>query len=372
MKTSAAVLRAVGIGPDDYSGLRVEDVELDPPGPGEVLVEVAYAGICHSDLSVVNGTRSRPLPVVLGHEASGIVLRVGDGVDLAPGDHVVLSFVPPCGHCEWCRVGRPALCTPGNAANAAGTLLSGGRRFRDRDGEPLNHHNGVSAFGHHLVAAQESLVRIDPAVPLREAALFGCAVLTGVGAALNAADIAAGSGVTVFGMGGVGLSALLGSRVAGAHPIVAVDMIEQKLDLARELGATHVVNAATDDVVARILELTDGGTPVTIESVGNERVLAQAYAATRVGGTTVTVGLPHPARDLTINAISLVAQERTLRGSYMGSAIPSRDVPRYMAMHEAGMLPVDRLVSGTLRLDDIAEGMRALASGEAVRQLIEF
>jgi alcohol dehydrogenase len=371
MKTTAAVLRSIDA--ETHAGLQVEEVELALPGAGEVLVAVAYAGICHSDLSVVNGTRMRPLPLVLGHEASGTVLEVGDNVDdLAPGDHVVFSFVPPCGRCEWCAIGRPALCTPGNAANAAGTLLSGARRLSDSAGAPLSHHNGVSAFAQHLVASRASLVRIDPSIPLREAALFGCAVITGVGAVLNSADVTAGSGVTVFGLGGVGLSAVLGARAAGAYPIVAVDMVRAKLDLARELGATHVVDASSGDPVAAVRELTGGGTPVSIESVGSEKVLAQAYAATHVGGTTVTVGLPHPERHLSIPAISLVAEERVLRGSYMGSAVPQRDVPRYLDLYSAGRLPVDRLVTGMLGLDDVVAGMRALEDGSAVRQLIEF
>ncbi|GAA1684788.1 hypothetical protein GCM10009807_30720 [Microbacterium lacus] len=207
---------------------------------------------------------------------------------------------------------------------------------------------------------------------MRDAALFGCAVVTGVGAVLNSAGVTAGTGITIFGLGGIGLSAIAGARAAGAHPIIAVDRIARKLDLAVELGATHVVNAESDDPVAAVRALSRGGTPAVIESVGSERVLAQAYAATAVGGTTVTVGLPHPERQLSIPAISLVAEERVIRGSYMGSAVPRRDVPRYLELYSAGQLPVDRLVSDVIPLESIADGMRALASGDAIRQLISM
>jgi Zn-dependent alcohol dehydrogenase len=364
VKVRSAVLREVG-GP-----LSVEELELEPPGPGEVLVRVRAAGLCHSDLSVIDGSRPRPVPMALGHEAAGEVVALGEGVErLAEGDHVVLAFVPVCGRCVPCESGRPALCEPGAAANTAGTLLSAAVRWRDAAGEPVLHHLGVSAFSEHIVVSERSCVVMDPAVPFELAALFGCAVLTGTGAVVNSAQVQAGQSVAVFGLGGVGLSALLGAVVAGATTIVAVDRVQDKLDLALELGATHAV-AAGDGVVEEVRALTDGGPDHAIETVGSAAVLAQAYAATRRGGTTVTVGLPHPQQQLSIPAVSLVAEERTLKGSYLGSCVPDRDIPRFVELHQAGRLPVERLLTHRLTLDELDAGFARLAAGEAVRQVV--
>jgi alcohol dehydrogenase len=375
MKTIGAVLYKMEE-PAPYAESRplvVEELDLDGPGPGEVLVEIAGAGLCHSDLSVIDGARPRVMPMVMGHEASGIVRELGPGIrDLAAGDHVVFSFVPACGHCLPCATGRPALCENGARTNLAGTLLAGTRHFHNQDGSALHHHLGVSAFSQYTVAARESLVKIDPSVPLDIAALFGCAVLTGVGAVFNTARVAPGSGVAVFGLGGVGLSAVMGARAAGAYPIIAVDLLESKLALAREVGASHTVNARDADPVAAVKEITAGGAPYAFESVGNERVLAQAYGATRRGGTTVTLGLPHPSKIFAISAVTLVAEERTVKGSYMGSAVPPRDIPRFIALYQAGLLPVDRLLTRTIALDEVNAGFDALARGEAVRQIIRF
>lgn len=375
MKMRAAVLYQMGQ-PQPYAvsrPLAVEEVDLDGPGPGEVLVEVAAAGLCHSDLSVIDGSRPRVMPMVMGHEAAGIVREVGPGVrGLTPDDHVVFTFVPTCGQCVPCATGRPALCENGARANSAGVLLSGARRFRGRGGQVLHHHLGVSAFAQFTVAAQESLVRVDPALPLHEAALFGCAVITGVGAVVNTARVEPGTSVAVFGLGGVGLSAVMGARVAGAWPIVAVDPVEAKRRLAADLGATHTVESSGADAADAVRDITGGGAHYAVESVGSERVLETAYRATRRGGVTVTVGLPHPERRFAVAAVSLVTEERTVKGSYMGSAVPRRDLPRFIAMYQAGMLPVDRLVSRRLGLDEVNEGFDALARGEVVRQVIRF
>nr|MBA2522314.1 zinc-binding dehydrogenase [Solirubrobacterales bacterium] len=357
MKVRAAVLREMGSPPPyaESRPLEITEVELDPPGPGELLVRVGAAGLCHSDLSVIDGSRPRVMPMALGHEAAGEVVEVGGVSRFSPGDHVVLAFVPACGDCEPCRAGRAALCEPGAAANAAGTLLSGERRLSHPDLVPLNHHLGVSAFSDHIVVAEASAVKIDPELPFELAALFGCAVLTGVGAAVNAAGIAPGDRVVVFGLGGVGLSALLGAVLQEAGTIIAVDVIADKLELAKELGATHAV-AAGPTAVAEILEITGGGAEHAIETVGSARVLAEAYAATRRGGTTTTVGLPDPSQMLTIPAVSLVTEERTLRGSYLGSSVPARDVPRFVDLYRDGRLPVERLLTHRLALDEINEG----------------
>jgi len=374
MKTKAAVLYDMHQ-PAPYAQskpLVIEEVSLADPGPGEVLVELAGAGLCHSDLSVINGSRPRVMPMVMGHEASGIVREVGQGVhDLQPDDHVVFSFVPLCGHCIPCATGRPALCEPGAAANTAGTLLSGQRHFRNASDLELNHHLGVSAFSEHTVVAQESLIKIDSQLPLSTAALFGCAVMTGVGAVVNTARVEPGSSVAVFGLGGVGLSTVMGARAAGAETIFAIDLLPDKLELAAKVGATHLINASEEDSVSLIKDLQNG-VDYSFESVGNELVLQQAYAATKRGGTTITIGLPHPGKMFSIPAVSLVAEERTVKGSYMGSAVPRRDLPRFISMYQAGLLPVDLLLSRTIHLDEINEAFDALASGEAVRQVVTF
>ncbi len=375
MKVRAAVLRTMGL-PAPYAQSRplsVETVELGDPGPGELRVRVLAAGLCHSDLSVIDGARPRPMPMVLGHEAVGEVLEAGPHTaGFRRGDRVVFSFVPGCGHCLPCAGGRPALCEPGAAANAAGTLLGGGSRWRDADGRPLHHHLGVSCFSECTVVSAHSAVRIDSELPVEIAALFGCAVMTGVGAVLNTAAARPGESVAVFGLGGVGLAAVLGAAASSAHPLVAIDVVAEKLELARTLGASHCIDASTTDPVEAVREITGGGAHYAIESVGSERVLVQAYAATRRGGTTVSVGLPPPDRSFSVPAVSLVAEERCVRGSYMGSAVPPRDLPRYISLYRAGRLPVDRLLSGVLALDGINEGFDRLAAGHAVRQAVMF
>jgi alcohol dehydrogenase len=372
MKTKAAVLHETGR-PRPYAESRpllVEELELEMPGEGEVLVRIGAAGLCHSDLSVVNGDRPRPVPMALGHEAAGEVAEVGRGVtDLRPGDHVVMIFVPSCGHCLPCMEGRPALCEPGARANGVGSLLSGARRLR-LEGREVHHHMGVSAFAQYAVCARQSLVKIDNELPLEEAALFGCAVLTGVGAVVNTARVRPGSSVAVVGLGGVGLNALLGARLAGAARIVAVDILDDKLALARQLGATDTFNAGDADAVAEIREATKGGVDYAFEMAGSVKAMDLCYRVTRRGGTTVTAGLSHPDHRFEVQHVSLVAEERTVKGSYIGSCVPLRDVPRYIALYRQGLLPVDRLMSERLTLDQINEGFDRLAEGHTVRQII--
>ncbi|MGI5165832.1 zinc-dependent alcohol dehydrogenase family protein [Spirillospora sp. CA-253888] len=371
--TRAAVLVEAGR-PAPYAEsrpLEVTDLRLDRPGPGELLVRVGAAGLCHSDLSVINGSRVRPLPMALGHEAAGEVVETGGDTEFAPGDHVVLAFVPACGHCDRCVAGRPALCGPGAQANGAGTLLSGERRFTAPDGTRPHHHLGVSAFSEYTIVSARSAVKVDADLPHEIAALFGCAVLTGAGAALYSAEVKPGDTVAVFGLGGVGLAALLAAKAAGASSIVAVDVVPDKRDLALKLGAAHTV-AGGPDAVEAVRELTGGGAEKVIDTTGVVPVLEQAYAATRAGGVTVTVGLPAPGAPLTLPALGLVAEERTLRGSYLGSCVPRRDVPRFIGMYRSGALPVDALLSHRLTLDEVNEGFDRLHSGAAVRQVITF
>jgi alcohol dehydrogenase len=378
MHTRAAVLSAMNASSPfaESQPLAIEDLELQAPGPGEVLVRIKAAGLCHSDLSVIDGNRPRPMPMALGHEAAGIVEEIGpssgdaEGSDLAVGDHVVCVFVPSCGHCTPCAEGRPALCEPGAVANAAGTLLSGARRLHRSDGTPVHHHLGVSAFSDHVTVSRRSLVKIDPELPLVDAALFGCAVLTGVGAVANTARIPVGASVAVIGLGGVGLSSLLGAIAAGAREVIAIDLSDDKLAFASELGATSAFNARDPECAAEIRSATSGGVEYAFELAGSVPALDLAYTITRRGGTTVTAGLPAPDATLALPPVSLVAEERTLKGSYIGTAVPSRDIPRYIELYQRGRLPVDRLLTGTVALDDVNDAFDQLHSGQAVRQVI--
>jgi alcohol dehydrogenase len=373
LKITAAVLREIGAARPyaQSQPLRLETLDLAPPGRGEVLVRIAAAGLCHSDLSVINGDRPRPLPMALGHEAAGVVEALGEGVtSLGKGDHVVLVFMPSCGHCAFCGSDRPALCEPGAAANGDGTLLGGAIRLSDATG-PVHHHLGCSAFATHAVMSERSLVRIDHDLPLEQAALFGCAVLTGVGAAVNTAGIRPGQSVAVIGLGGVGLAALLGAKAAGAARIVAVDLTPDKLAQAAELGATDIFDARDSDALAAFTRTT-GGADVALEMAGAISALELAFRLTRRGGTTITAGLPAPGATLPLPVARLVAEERSLKGSYIGSCIPQRDVPLFIDWYRAGRLPVDRLVSGHLRPDEINQGFDRLAAGTAVRQIVRF
>lgn len=374
MRIRAAVLRAAGL-PAPYAQSRPLDIvelDLDPPGRGELQVRIAAAGLCHSDLSVIDGSRPRPVPMALGHEAAGVVEALGEGVtDLSVGDHVVLVFVPSCGRCGPCAAGRPALCEPGARANVAGTLLSGARRLKFK-AEPVNHHLGVSAFATHAVVAQESCVKIDPELPLEIAALFGCAVMTGVGAVINTAKIEPGASVAVVGLGGVGLSAVMGAKLAGARQIIAVDLSDEKLAFARALGATDTVDAGDPDAAETVRALSGGGVEFAFDMAGAVPALELAFAVTGRGGTTVTAGLPHPQKRMALAPVTLVAEERTLKGSYIGSAHPLRDAPRLVALFKAGKLPVDALLTHRLKLDEINEGFDRLRDGIGVRQVVTF
>jgi alcohol dehydrogenase len=374
MKIKAAVIRQMGL-PQPYAQskpLSIEEVELDQPGEREVLVKVEAAGLCHSDLSTVNADRPRQMPMVLGHEAAGEVVEIGPGVhDLQIGDHVVMVFAPSCGECVACKEGHPGRCEPGQKSNGAGTLLGGSIRL-SQNGKPVYHHVGVSAFAEYCVVNRGSLVKIDKALPFDEAALFGCAVLTGVGAALNTAQVFPGARVGVVGLGGVGLNAMFGARVAGASQVVALDIHDDKLELAKKLGATDVVNAKDADAVQKVKDLTQGGVDFGFEMAGSVQAMELAYRITRRGGTTITAGLPPPAATWAMPSTNLVAEERTIKGSYIGTCVPSRDLPRYVELYRAGRLPVDKLMSGKLKLEDINEGFDRLHEGKAVRQVVTF
>jgi alcohol dehydrogenase len=372
MKTRAAVLTRMGA-PAPYAGsrpLEILEVDLAPPGPGEVLLRVRAAGLCHSDLSVIDGNRPRPLPMVLGHEGAGVVEEIGAGVtDLSVGDHVVTTFVPSCGHCSPCHDARPALCEPGFTANTAGTLLGGARRLA-RGGAPLNHHLGVSVFAEYTTVRRESLVRVDRSLGFEEAAVFGCAVITGTGAVVNTADLPPGRSVAVIGLGGVGLAALMGARLREARRIIAIDLSDAKLAIAQGLGATDVFNAGDERCAEAVRDATQGGVEFAFEMAGSAKAFELAYRITRRGGTTVTAGLSHPQALFSVPHVGIVAEERSIKGSYLGSCVPARDIPRYIEWYQSGRLPVDRLLSGTLALEDINLGFDRLARGEVLRQTV--
>lgn len=367
MQITGAVLEEVGRTPPFAVSrpLTVGTLDLAAPEAGEVLVRIEAAGVCHSDLSVVNGNRARPVPMLLGHEASGRVERLGPGVtDLTVGQRVVMTFLPRCGECAGCATGRRMPCRPGSASNNAGELLGGGRRL-SRGGTPVHHHLGVSAFATHAVVDTRSVVAVADDVPPAVAAVLGCAVLTGGGALLNAAPPESGQTVMVVGLGGVGMAALLTALALGAGDVVAVDAVAAKREQALELGATRALSPD---------ELASTGTTadVVVEAAGNVRAFEAAVTATAPGGRTVTVGLPHPDARASISPLALVAQAKTVIGSYLGSAVPARDIPVLARWWRDGRLPVEALVSARIGLDDVNHAMDELAAGRAVRQVIEL
>lgn len=374
MKINSVVLRKMGESkPYQLSQpLKIEQIELGEPGSGEVKVKMIAAGLCHSDLSVISGVRPRPLPMAIGHEASAEIVAVGENVkSLKVGQKVVLIFVPSCGHCASCREGRPALCEPGNAANAQGVLLNGGSKIKSAH-DLIHHHCGVSAFSEYAVVSENSCIPIDDDLDPVEAAVFGCAVLTGVGTVVNTAKITAGSSALIVGLGGVGLSGLLGAVASGAYPIVVADINQSKLDLALELGATYAVNPTDVDAVEQVKKLTKGGVDFAFEFAGVTSAMEFSYNATRRGGTTVTASLPHPEAIWPIHQLTITAEERTIKGSYIGSSVPSRDIPRYIELYKAGKLPINKLIGQKIKLNEINEGFDRLSKGHSLRDLIVF
>jgi alcohol dehydrogenase len=372
MKMKAAVMRVQGK-PRPYADsqpMTIETVDLDPPGPGEVLYKIIGAGLCHSDLSTIENLRPRRLPTVPGHEAAGIVEEVGPGVtSLKPGDHVVSMFVSSCGDCRYCNNGRPNLCQSSSIARAEGTLVSGARRL-SLNGEPLNHYSGLSVFAQYAVVSQSALIKIPDDVPLEDATIFGCAVVTGVGAVLNTAQVPPGARMAVVGLGGVGMNALMAGVVAGAERIVAVDLNADKLRLARELGATDTFLAGNADVVEEIRSATDGGLDYVIETAGAIPAMNLAYAIAARGGMIVSAGLPATTATFAFPHSALVTDEKTIRGSYMGSCVPKRDIPRFIALYQRGKLPVQKLRSGFVTFEQLNEGFDKLADGAVLRQVL--
>lgn len=367
MRIRGAVLEEIGRARPyaESRPLSICELDLDPPGPGELLIRVEAAGVCHSDLSVVDGNRVRPVPMLLGHEAAGVVEQVGVGVDdIAVGRRVVMAFLPRCGACRGCATDGVMPCVRGSATNNEGTLLTGGIRLH-RDGDRVLHHLGVSAFATHTVVDRRSVVPVGDDVPPEVAAVLGCAVLTGGGAVINVGVPVAGQTVMVIGLGGVGMAALITALALDGVTVIGVDGNPDKLDTARKLGAHATYSPA---VVAELKIKAS----VVIEAAGNARAFESAVAATAPGGRTVTVGLPAPSARSSISPLELVAEGRSIIGSYLGSALPARDIPVFAQMWREGRLPVDALVSARIGLSAVNEAMDQLADGKAVRQVIVF
>lgn len=374
MKTRAAVLYEMGL-PHPYKEskpLKIETLELDEPKQNEVLIKVKAVGLCHSDLSVINGSRPRPTPMALGHEAAGEIIQLGEKVTgFNKGDHVVCTFIPSCGNCIPCREGRPSICENGTQSNEKGEMLSGGMRLHSKD-NTIYHHQGVSGFSEHIVASTNSIVKVDPDIPFEKVAVFGCAVITGVGAVINTAQIKPGSTVAIVGLGGIGLSALIGAKLAGAREIIAVDINSNKFELAKKLGATEVFDSSKETVSEDIKLYANGGVDYAFETAGVVPAMEIAYKITKRGGTTVSTGLPDPKHEFSFPQVTLAAEERTIKGSYVGSCVPVRDIPRFIELYKQGRLPIDLLLTDTLSLDDINEGFDRLASGDIARLVIKM
>ncbi|MEX3646629.1 zinc-binding dehydrogenase [Mycolicibacterium porcinum] len=361
---------------DSTGTISIEQVDLAAPGPGEVRVKIAAAGVCHSDLHVTTGAWDVPAPVVLGHEGSGVVSAVGPGVDdLEPGDHVVLSWVPGCGECRACRAGRPAQCSlVASVVAPGGTLYDGTTRLSNERGT-IHHYLGVSSYAEEVVVPRSGAIKVRKDAPLEDIAIVGCAIATGVGAVRNTAGVQPDSTVAVIGCGGVGLACVQGARLAGASRIVAVDVVAEKLDLARQLGATDVLDASkTDDVVAALREIiADGedlGYDYVFDAIGKIATTEQAVAALGLGGAAVIVGLPPQGERASFEPLALAEADQRILGSNYGSAVPERDIPALVDEVMAGNLDLAAMISGRRPLAEAAAALDDLAAGHALRQLL--
>ncbi len=345
--------------------LSVEDVTPTDPGPRDVVVRIMASGICHSDLSVINGTLPMPPPAILGHEGAGVVESVGAEVKgLREGDRVIGSFIPACGTCWYCSNHQSNLC------ENTYTVMMNPRATRS-DGTPLPSMTGLGTFAESMICDEMSLVKVDTDLPDDQLALIGCGVTTGVGSALNTAQVVPGSTVVVIGCGGVGQATIQGARIAGAARIIAVDPVQLKRDMALKLGATHTVDPADGDVVAQVMELTSGrGADYAFEVIGNPDLITQAFNCTRQGGMTIAVGVPRSDAMVTIPSFPLILGEKKLVGTVYGSAQVKRDFPRLVSLVEHGQLDLGGMVSRTITLDEVNDGLRAMQDGEVIRSVI--
>jgi S-(hydroxymethyl)glutathione dehydrogenase/alcohol dehydrogenase len=350
----------------------VEEIDVAAPRRGEVTVKIGACGVCHSDLSATNGTIQMQLPLVLGHEAAGVVAEVGEGVtDLAPGDHVVSSFVHMCGKCRWCVTGRPHLCD--SAAKTLFTLPDGTTPARDRAGNAVYVFSACGVMAEYATLSVDNLVKVDPGVPLDRAALVSCGVMTGVGAVFNTARVEPGAAVMVIGTGGVGLNVIQGAAIAGANPIVAVDVADAKLDMARAFGATHTINAAKEEnVVKAAKKITGGGPDYCFECIGLGKTVEQAFRSLRKGGKAVVVGVTRGEDSVAVRPPALTFEEKTLTGSYFGSARPREDFPRLLALYRSGRLKLDELITHRYRIEEAPQAFADLEAGKNARGVIVF
>ena len=357
----AAVMRA------NNAPLELEDIEIDNPAPGEVLVKVAASGICHSDLHVIEGGLPMPPPCVLGHEPAGVIEAVGEGVSgFAPGDHVIGCMTAWCGVCKFCTGGRPYLC----AVQFEGRPVGAKSRL-SKDGEPIQQLTNLSSFAEKMLCPERSLVKIRDDMPLDRAALLGCGVTTGLGAALNTVNIPAGASVVVIGCGGVGLAAIQGARLRGTGKLIAIDAQTWKFDLARELGASHCIEAS-DDAIGAVHELTEGGADFVFECIGLVPTVQQAIAMTGRGGTTVLVGVVPMTEMVPISAADITLQEKNVTGSYMGSNRFRFDMPRYVDFYLDGRLHLDQMISSRIPLTEVNTAFDQMRKGAVARQVIVF
>jgi S-(hydroxymethyl)glutathione dehydrogenase/alcohol dehydrogenase len=366
MKIQAAVLF------EPRKPFEILDLDLQDPGPGEVLVRIAAAGVCHSDYHLVSGATKHPMPVVAGHEGAGVVESVGPGVtSIRPGDHVILNWAPDCGHCFYCNRGKPNLCDTYTAPIWAGTMLNGSTRLT-YGGRPVYHYCGLASFATHAVVPEQSCVVTRKDVPLTIAALVGCAVATGVGAAMYTADVRPGDSVAVFGCGGVGLCILQGAKLCAARTIIAIDRSAEKMEIARRFGATHTLLAGPE-VIQTIRELTDGrGVEHAFEAVGLPEVQETALDAVRPGGNLILAGLSPMGTGTNLPGALLTRQEKTVKGSYYGSVHPRRDFPMLVELYRSGRLDLDQLISKQYTLPQINEAFAEMLAGRIARGVIVF
>lgn len=359
----AAVMRA------NNAPLEIEDVQIDDPGPGEVLLKTAASGICHSDLTVLEGGLPVPPPCVLGHEPAGVVEAIGEGViDFVPGDHVIGCLTSWCGVCKFCTAGRPYLCLTQFAGRPEGSKS----RLRAESGDPLYQFANLSSFAEKMLCPERSLVKIRDDMPLDRASLIGCGVTTGLGAALNTVNIPAGASVVIVGCGGVGLAALQGARIVGAGKIIAIDTQAWKFSLARQLGATECIDASDVDPVAAVHDLTGGGADFVFECIGLVPTVQQAVAMTGRGGTTVLVGVVPVTQVASISPADLTLQEKKITGSFMGSNRFRFDMPKYIEFYLDGRLHLDEMISSRIELAEVNEAFDRMRKGEVARQVIVF